>query len=214
VAHEVRNPLGILRGQIELLGERLGPDAAPRERERITEMIEEIDRLAAVSDELLTLGRDAGAREVVAVVPLLEGVARRVTRVTPRAEVAVSAPPELTVVGDPVKLGQAVFNLALNAAQIGGDAVRIRLGAAATADEVTLTVADDGPGVPPALRARLFEPFVSGRQEGRGLGLSMARQVAERHGGRLELEPTPRGARGAVFSLRLPRTGGEPWRGS
>jgi signal transduction histidine kinase len=68
---------------------------------------------------------------------------------------------------------------------------------------VRITVADDGPGVPAELAAKLFEPFVTARPGGSGLGLALARRVAERHGGTLALESTP-GERGARFSMYLP----------
>jgi signal transduction histidine kinase len=206
VAHEVRNPLGTLRGQVELLGERLGGDAPPRERERIAEMLEEIDRVTAVTDELLTLGREGAlAREPVSLAQLAAGVVARVARSRPAARLENAVADGLTVTGDPGKLEQALFNLVLNAAQIGGDGVNVRIAAAESTETITLSIADDGPGISPAVGARLFEPFVTGRAEGRGLGLAVARFVAERHGGRLELAPTPPGGRGAVFLLRLPR---------
>ena len=209
VAHEVRNPLGTLRGQVELIGERLPADAPPRERERIGEMLEEIDRLTAVTDELLTLGREGTlARESVDLARLAAGVIARVARAQPGARLESTIADGLAVIGDPAKLEQALFNLVLNAAQIGGEGVKVTLAAAQAPSAITLSVSDDGPGIAPGVGARLFDPFVTARPNGRGLGLAVARFVAERHGGRLELGPVPPGGRGAVFLLRL------PWRAS
>ena len=91
----------------------------------------------------------------------------------------------------------------LNAAQIGGPGVHVAIEVAAERERARLSVIDDGPGVPAEIAAQLFEPFVSARAGGTGLGLVASRRIAERHGGSLVLESRP-GARGARFSLYLP----------
>jgi signal transduction histidine kinase len=204
VAHEVRNPLGILRAQAELLAERAGMVVAPRERERLAEMLVEIDRLNVLTDEFLALARDAPLETAPCdVAALVRETLDRIRRdpAAAGARIEVEAGEGLAVLGDRGKLGQALFNLVRNAVQIGGAGVAVQVAAARDGAAARITVADDGPGIPPELRATLFEPFVGARPGGSGLGLAVARRVAERHGGRLVLDPT---ARGASFSLYLP----------
>jgi signal transduction histidine kinase len=204
VAHEVRNPLGILRAQAELLAERLGPDVAARERARLAEMLAEIDRLNALTDEFLALARDPPLEAAECdVAALLTATVERVRRdpAAAEAKIELHADHALAVRADRGKLEQALFNLIRNAVQIGGPGVAVTVGATRAEGAVRISVADDGPGIAPELRASLFEPFVGARPGGSGLGLAVARRVAERHGGRLVLDPT---ARGASFSLYLP----------
>jgi two-component system OmpR family sensor kinase len=199
VAHEVRNPLGVVRGQVELLRERLAP--AGRDAERVEEILAEIERVNQLTHEFLTLAREAPLeRAPVDVTALAEEVAGAARLAAPAATIEVEGEP-VTALGDAGRLRQALLNLALNAAQVGGDGVTVRLAVARAGGAVRVTVSDDGPGVPPALAATLFEPFVSGREGGSGLGLAVAARIAERHGGRLALEPSERGAR---FALTIP----------
>jgi two-component system OmpR family sensor kinase len=199
VAHEVRNPLGVVRGQVELLRERLAP--AGRDAERVEEILAEIERVNQLTHEFLTLAREAPLeRAPVDVTALAEEVAGAARLAAPAATIEVEGEP-VTALGDAGRLRQALLNLALNAAQVGGDGVTVRLAVARAGGVVRVTVSDDGPGVPPALAATLFEPFVSGREGGSGLGLAVAARIAERHGGRLALEPSERGAR---FALTIP----------
>jgi two-component system OmpR family sensor kinase len=202
VAHEVRNPLGILRGQIELASERLGGMAPPRERERFSEMLAEVERLNHLTEEFLDLARDAPPEiSDVELGALAAAVADEARLVAPAADIVATG--SLTVPADAAKLRQAILNLVLNATQIGGPQVRVTIEIAAAGDRARISVIDDGPGVPDALAASLFAPFVTGRDGGSGLGLAVARRIAERHGGSLVLEPNP-AVRGARFSLYLP----------
>jgi two-component system OmpR family sensor kinase len=208
VAHEVRNPLGILRGQVELARERLAAEAPARERERFVEMLAEIERLNRLTEEFLALARDApverAALDLRDLIAEVMGAARAFTT-SAGARLDLQLPEAgLAVEGDALKLRQLLLNLVLNAAQVGGAGVHVRVAAAAVGDEAVVTVADDGPGVPAELVANLFEPFVGARPGGSGLGLAVARRIAERHGGRLVLDPAPAGAPGASFSLHLP----------
>jgi two-component system OmpR family sensor kinase len=201
VAHEVRNPLGILRAQVELAREKLGD----RERERMTDMLAEIDRLNRLTEEFLNLARDVPIeRAPVDLAALVRAIADE-ARVT-HARLEVSAPEPIEIAADAGKLRQAILNLVLNAAQVGGDAVTVRLELARAGERARVTIADDGPGIPAELAATLFEPFVSARPGGSGLGLAVARRIAERHGGSLVLESPP-GAPGARFSIYLPLRG-------
>lgn len=202
VAHEVRNPLGVLRGQIELARERLAAVAPPREHERFAEMLAEVDRLNQLTEEFLGLTRDPPiAPTALDLGALAAAIAEEARVVAPGA--VITATGAATVHADPDKLRQALRNLVLNAIQIGGPAVRVAIEVASERDRARVSVVDDGPGVPAALAGRLFEPFVTGRSGGTGLGLAAARQIAERLGGSLVLESAP-GARGARFSIYLP----------
>jgi two-component system OmpR family sensor kinase len=203
VAHEVRNPLGILRGQIELARERLAPAAPPREHERFAEMLAEVDRLNRLTEEFLGLTRDVTLEPVaVELGALARAVADEVRLVAPGAEVVASG--AATVDADPGKLRQAILNLVLNATQIGGAGVRVAIEVSSDGERARISVIDDGPGVPAELAARLFEPFATARAGGTGLGLAAARRIAERHGGALVLESRP-GTPGARFSIYLPQ---------
>jgi len=206
VAHEVRNPLGILRGQVELAREKLPPDAPPRERERFTDMIDEIDRLNRLTEEFLGLARDVPLRRE----PLDLGALARAVAEDARvaaggaARIEAAVPPEpVTLSADADRLRQALRNLVLNALQVGGAEVSVRVEVAVDGPRARVTVADDGPGVPRELAATLFEPFATARPGGSGLGLAVARRAVERHGGSLALESAP-GERGARFSIYLP----------
>ena len=104
---------------------------------------------------------------------------------------------------------QALMNLLVNARQVldPGGAVQVRTRAAATGHAV-LEVEDDGPGIPQASQERIFEVFYSSRGGGTGLGLPIARQIVERHGGTIDLHSVE--GEGTRFTIRLPRRHGEP----
>jgi signal transduction histidine kinase len=202
VAHEIRNPLGIIRGAVELIRERTGPQLGARDRERLQDVLGEVERLRVLTDDFLDLSADRPLeRAPVDLSELVAEAAHGNRALYPDLNVSIdiSAPP---VEADAGRLRQVFANLLANAAQAGARRVEIRGGS--RGDHVGVIVADDGPGVPAPMQERLFEPFVSGRPGGTGLGLAISQRIAERHGGSLELlEEGP----GAVFELRLPHAG-------
>ena len=100
-------------------------------------------------------------------------------------------------------IGQALENLVSNALQaVEGRGTRVAVVAGREGDEIAIEVRDDGPGIPPARRDEVFEPFYTTKTRGTGLGLPIARKNAEAHGGSLALDDAPEG--GARFTLRLP----------
>ena len=205
VAHEVKNPLAGIGGALQVLRDRLpaeGPD-----REIVGEMLARLDGLNMLVRDLLVFARPREPRlSPLALLPLLEECARELRRDPSlkgvRIDVAAEGEPP-TVPGDAELLRSVLSNLALNAAQAAGRKGRVRLAVAARAGGAEVLVSDDGPGIPEEIRARVFEPFFTTKHRGSGLGLAVARRVAESHGGTLELECPPSGGTVARVSLPL-----------
>jgi signal transduction histidine kinase len=108
---------------------------------------------------------------------------------------------------DAMRIEQALVNLVRNALQASASPAEVLLKVADDAEGLRFTIADRGPGVPSEMRPRLFDPFVTGRSEGTGLGLAVVRRVAELHGGKVTIDRRPGG--GSVFVLLLPPVPGE-----
>jgi two-component system sensor kinase FixL len=107
---------------------------------------------------------------------------------------------------DRVQIEQVIFNLVRNATEAMSNSVRrvLTLATNSTADNmVEVSLSDTGPGVPADLRATLFEPFITAKESGLGIGLSISRVIIEAHGGKLTAEDNPGG--GAIFRFTLPR---------
>jgi len=208
IAHEVRNPLAVIRSAAQGLGETVPPGDAEGAR-ACAFITAEIDRLSSVVTSLLEFARPlhlepraVSVRELFDRAALLaEGeLAAKGARLG-RAE----SPALPTVKADPDLLSQVLLGLLANAAEAvpyGGD---VTLAAHARDGAVELVVEDSGPGIPAELRDRVFEPFFTTRPRGIGLGLAVARQVVEAHGGRIEAGERPGG--GARLTVRLPSAG-------
>jgi two-component system nitrogen regulation sensor histidine kinase GlnL len=206
LAHEVKNPLAGLRGAAQLLQRRVG-DA---ELKALAGMvIAEADRLAALADRLL---RPAGAppRDALNLHAVLERVAALLEAEPSPLAIHQDYDPSLPELrGDADRLQQLLLNLARNAREAGARNLilrtraehGVRVGERLLRTALRLDVVDDGAGVPPSVRDTLFEPLVSGRAEGTGLGLALAREIAHEHGGELRHAGAP-GA--TTFTLWLP----------
>ncbi|MCK6520739.1 HAMP domain-containing histidine kinase [Myxococcota bacterium] len=201
VAHEVRNPLGVISACATVL-ERQGADP-----DTVAELRAQVDRAARFAEELLEVGRPSPLTlRPIGLHDAAEVAASEVRR-------ALGLPLELQVEGaqevrgDHAQLVRLLSALLENAVLAGAKTARVRLQAEGA--QAVLDLEDDGPGVPEALAATLFEPFVSGRSRssprpGTGLGLAIARGAAERHRGALTLEGRSEALGGAWFRLRLP----------
>ena len=199
-SHEFRSPIAVIKTELEgvLRTDGLGP----HEREAIAAAAEECDRLAQLAEDLLVLARAADGRlpvrpEPLSIRALLESARDRFAdRAAERGRVIrVDAPAELGVMGDPLRLRQALGNLVDNAVRHGaGD---IALAARPTADGVEIDVSDQGAGFGADLAERAFERFTRASEsrsgEGAGLGLAIVRAIADAHGGRVEIVETPSG---------------------
>jgi signal transduction histidine kinase len=199
-AHEIRNPLGVIRGAVELVRARSGSALTGPDQVALGDALGEVERLRRLTEDLLDVSREPTLKLIsVDLAAVAADAARSLSSSFPSVEVSLAVSP-LPVQGDPVRLLQVLGNLLQNAAQAGASVIQIR--GEAMGGEARLYVEDDGPGVPAELRDRLFAPFASGRAGGRGLGLAIARRIVVRHGGTLELIDGDRP--GGTFEVRMP----------
>lgn len=209
-AHEMRTPLTVMRGALEVALRR---ERSPKEYQETLDLcLEEVKGLQNLQDAVLLLGRGARAepaREPVDLLALAEGEVSRLRGGHPERQIVLDAVPEpLVMMGDPSLLARLLGNLLDNAALHSTPGGAIRIALARAGQHAVVTVADDGPGVPPARGERIFERFYRGPEASRrgvpgsGLGLPIARWLAELHGGSLTLDPEPTDR--ARFRLSLP----------
>ena len=205
LAHEIKNPLAIIRGSARRLG-RLEPEA-----QRLADsVVEEVDRLGRTVGRYLQFARVETAEgetgdlvaAVAATLDLLEGEFQVRRCALEREGLEGAAPVPL----DPESLKQVALNLVLNALEALPEGGRVRVELARRAGRFELTVRDDGPGIPPDVLARLGQPFFTTKAKGTGLGLFLARRLVEGAGGAL-LVSSPPGA-GTVVTVRLSALGG------
>lgn len=197
-AHELKNPLTPIRFAVA----RLRADGPPALRETIDVLAEESARLDAMARSFAQFGRlpDAPPTEVD-----LEELVTRVARATvPDSMTLTVAPGAVPLVrGDHEALVRAVTNVLLNAVEACGGTGAITVGLAPdAAGQVALAITDSGPGIPAAVTARLFDPYVTTKPGGTGLGLAIARQTVEAHGGTITAASAP--AAGTTVTIRLP----------
>ncbi|MDR0777276.1 MAG: nitrogen regulation protein NR(II) [Azonexus sp.] len=209
LAHEIKNPLGGIRGAAQLLEHEL-PHPSLKEYTQV--IIKEADRLQDLMQRLLTPHR-AMLPAMVNIHEILERVRSLLTAEFPgslavRRDYDTSLP---ELVGDREQLIQAVLNIARNAVQaMGGDGeivLRTRVLRQVTLAKkryrlaIELKVIDNGPGIPEDIRQRMFYPLVSGREGGSGLGLTIAQNFIQHHHGTIDCASSPGHT---VFTLRLP----------
>jgi two-component system, OmpR family, sensor kinase len=196
-SHELRTPLALLSTELELARRR--PRSPEELRAALDSAAEEVERLTRLAEDLLVLARaDEGQlslrREVIQVKDLLETVAGRFNQ-----NVEVGVQDGDSIVGDRLRLEQALGNLVDNARRHG--AGTIRLEAERTDDRIEFRVSDEGPGFPPELLPYAFDRFTRGDEArergGAGLGLAIVAAVAKAHGGRAH-------AAGSTVTIELP----------
>lgn len=196
LAHELRNPLTALKGHAQLLAEGAEPG---RKRRRAERVVHNAERLEALTDDLLAFARTAELQRTPtpAVAPVhqaLEGLAADRVDITDhvRAEHPLDGP----------RVRQVLANLVANALQHAPEGTRVDIGVHRESGVLEYRVRDRGPGVPESQRERIFEPFVTDRQRGTGLGLAVARRICQLHGGTLTVAEADGG--GACFTARIP----------
>lgn len=213
VAHEVRNPLAVIRSTVQTAREDLDDGLTTEATASLALALGEIDRLDRVIDGVLGLARPPGpARVPVPAAELLARVADLGARLVADRGLTLTLDPDPAAAppldADPDLATQALLDLVANAADAAPPDTAITLSAAPAPDGVALSVRDRGPGVPAELRGQIFEPFFTTRAQGTGLGLAVVRHIARAHGGRVELDDAPGG--GARFTLILPAAPSQP----
>jgi signal transduction histidine kinase len=208
INHDLRNMLT----SAQIASERVAQSGDPKVAQAMPRLERALDRAVQLASDVLAYGKSEEAApqvQALRLLPALEAAAEDAGLTRDGVRLETSVAPEARVLADSEQLHRILVNLLRNAreailaeASAGGcGAVSIVL--ERRDDASVITIADTGPGVPERLQARLFQPFAgSGRPGGAGLGLAIARELAQGHGGDLALVRT--GPDGAVFELRLP----------
>jgi two-component system sensor histidine kinase HydH len=209
VAHEIRNPLNAVSMGLQRLRVEFEPSDLEEYRALLDVVQGEVRRLNATVEDFLSLARPLSLRlEPLAVPALVDEVLAladgeaRAAGIATAGVAALDLPP---VRADRDRVKQVLLNLVLNAIQAMPDGGKLTLGASASRTALTLDVSDTGGGIAPEVLPRLFEPYVTTKAKGLGLGLAIARRIVEAHGGRIEAGNLPGG--GARFRVTLPLAG-------
>ncbi|HMQ30840.1 MAG TPA: response regulator [Chloroflexaceae bacterium] len=213
VSHELRTPLAAIKGAAESLL-RPGLTFDQRRWREYVELIDgQSDRLHELIDNLLSLSQvEAGAlrlrRDLVAMAPLVQGVLRQHGDRLSAAQIRVEVPGDLPLLSaDPRRIEQVLLNLLENAQKFSPPGRPITLSATRQGRELVVAVSDEGPGIPPAERERVFERFYqiarphTRNVRGTGLGLAICKALVEAHGGRIWVEEAPGGGASVQFAL-------------
>ncbi|MDB4958201.1 MAG: multi-sensor signal transduction histidine kinase [Myxococcales bacterium] len=207
VAHEIRNPLASISGSIELL--RQSPQASEDDRTLMTIVHREIQRLNVLIGDLLDYANPRPNQPVdFDLATLVEEMLQvaRADQAFADVELEQDIEQQLPIHADPAKLRQVLWNLVRNAADAAsGGGKHVRVEARRGNGELTISVADDGPGISKELVTRIFDPFFTTKQKGTGLGLATSHAVVAEHGGVIDVE-TELG-KGTKMVVRLPRPG-------
>lgn len=205
VVHEVRNPLGAIKGAVEIIEDGLEKDSPRREFAAIAK--HEVDRIEKLVQEFVRYARPPQlAKSPVNVNELVQTVITLLDRQTAAQNVIVkkdlaSDLPSVALDGE--QMEQVLLNLTINALQAMPEGGTLTFRTSQTKDAIALEVEDTGGGIPPSISGRIFDPFFTTKDKGSGLGLSIAHKIAAQHEGILTAENV---AEGAVFRLTLKKT--------
>ena len=207
LAHEVRNPLHSATLQLELLERRLrkiGDDPSLLEPNQVAQ--KEIKRVKALLGDFLAFARPpelhAQEHDVVAIVHNVVELERVSAERRGATLAVVAAPPQLCAKVDAAKIHQVTLNLVRNAIEAVSTGGHVTIELSGDEDGCHLCVEDDGPGIPDAVRPRIYEPFFSTKESGTGLGMSIVHSLVSLHGGTIAFDTGPRGTR---FDVMIPR---------
>lgn len=215
VAHELNNPLTGVIGFSELLAKK--SDLDDNTREKVLKILREADRCRRIVNNLLEFSRmrpsqrrAVNINRLIDEVLELKGYELKVSNIEVRKRFAPNLP---ETAGDPQLLQQVIFNIINNAHQAltqQGKGGVLTITTNSGSGSITVSIKDNGPGIPRQLQAKIFDPFFTtkGPGKGTGLGLSLSYKIIERHAGTIKVESTP--GRGATFTVTLPILAAKP----
>jgi signal transduction histidine kinase len=209
ISHDLRHYLSAMYANAEFMSD--GNISQPEREELMLEVQTAVQGMTDLLESLLLFTQTGRALH-----PEVESIALMIQRAVSLVrshpgsrdvKVTLTGLSSLEAWVDSKKLGRAVYNLLLNACQAakrGKGPPRVILSLHEDERSISIKIADNGPGVPPTLHQKIFLPFVSeGRESGIGLGLTLAQQIAQEHGGRIDLDETSEGE--TVFTINLPK---------
>ena len=211
VAHDLRAPLGVIQGNAWLLASL--PQLEEDDRCVAQEILDAIHRMRALIDNILDVGRiEMGIEsefELLDVAPLLHAVASALEAAARQKSITLTVRVDGVlprIKGSPLRLEQAITNLAGNALKFTPSGGRVAIVGGCASEWLTVRVVDSGPGIPAALQGKLFQKFSrlgeNRQQEGNGLGLAIVKTLVEAHGGRVSVESEV--GKGSTFGFSLP----------
>lgn len=202
IAHDLRNPLGVIQNAVYLLRRRL---AKTGDNLDLLSMIEdEVKAADAIITNLMEMARPRQPQPCdVQFAELVADITRRIDT-SGRIHWTLEVAPETSCVWcDPLQMRRVLVSLVQNAVEAVSGAGHIAIAVSQAPQASIIEVRDDGPGIAPSVRAHLFEPLVSTKKAGAGLGLTICRQIVEQHGGTIRSADGPAG--GTVFRIEVPR---------
>jgi two-component system sensor histidine kinase HydH len=202
IGHELRNPLGVIETSLYVLKSR------PQTDERSTKHLDRISQQVTLANDIITQLLNLIREQPLSKVRIDLSALVAETLASEAPSVVLRAEPGLTVDGDAVQLRQVVVNLTQNAVFFAGATGRVEVELSRLGGGLTMTIDDTGPGIDPSIRNRLFEPLVTTRQGGIGLGLALVKRIIERHDGTIVASRSPLG--GARFTMHLTPPGAQP----
>jgi PAS domain S-box-containing protein len=216
IVHELNNPLvAVVTYSDHLLERRRGSALDPGDAEKLRRIRDAGERIQRLARDLITYARPSADRpEPLDLGSLLDQVARMCDPALrdARARLRLELEPAPRILGGRASLLQVFVNLVTNAAHaLPPEGGTVTLGLSSRGEEVVARISDDGRGMPPEVRARIFEPFFSTKEGGRGvgLGLSIVQGIVARHGGSIEVASEP--GQGTTFTVTLPVRGPDAW---
>lgn len=204
VAHDVRNPLSSIKMQCQVLRAQAAP--ASEDAEVLAGILRDVDRLdAVVTDLVMSAKPQAAALVPVELSAMIAAAVDSVRSYLTHRQIGltVESTGEVQVLADAGRLPRALVNILTNAAEATRPGGAIRVATRTEGGMAVIDIADDGAGIDPALLQHVFDPFVTGRPDGIGLGLLNARDIVESHHGTIALAPGAQ--RGTVVTIRIPR---------
>jgi len=218
VAHEIRNPLGVIKSSAQMLRDEFKPVEARDEYQELTTfIIGEVNRLNRVITEFLSFARptppDLQRVNINEIIDKTIQLIASQEKVTPHVKIKVESSKNLLLMGDPEQIIQALLNIALNGLQAMPETGELRVTASCAEDVedkysasfIQVQITDTGEGIPVPIRDKIFNPFFTTKEEGSGLGLAIVHKIIENHKGFIEVESEV--GKGTTFKVFLPLAG-------